>query len=58
MSATGKVAIILVIEKKQQTRLVGVAYLRDDFASFVGWASCPSLVFRGARVAHPTRIIP
>ncbi|MEH2208165.1 MAG: hypothetical protein V7K53_29515 [Nostoc sp.] len=39
MSATGKVAIILVIEKKQQTRLVGVAYLRDDFASFVGWES-------------------
>ncbi|MEH1945130.1 MAG: hypothetical protein V7L01_33615 [Nostoc sp.] len=36
----------------------GVAYLRDDFASFVGWASCPSLVFQGARVAHPTRIIP
>ncbi|MEH1938973.1 MAG: hypothetical protein V7L01_01975 [Nostoc sp.] len=38
--------------------IFGVAYLRDDFASFVGWASCPSLVFQGARVAHPTRIIP
>ncbi|MEH1940634.1 MAG: hypothetical protein V7L01_10500 [Nostoc sp.] len=37
---------------------IGVAYLRDDFVSFVGWASCPSLVFQGARVAHPTRIIP
>ncbi len=27
----------------------GVAYLRNDFASFVGWASCPSLVFQGGR---------
>ncbi|WP_414518714.1 PIN domain-containing protein [Nostoc sp. PCC 9305] len=40
------------------TDIFGVAYLRDDFASFVGWASCPSLVFQGSRVAHPTRIIP
>ncbi|WP_414517516.1 hypothetical protein [Nostoc sp. PCC 9305] len=44
-------------EKDTEQLNLGVAYLRDDFASFVGWASCPSLVFQGARVAHPTRII-
>ena len=32
--------------------------MRDDFVGFVGWASCPSLVFPGGQDAHPTRIIP
>ncbi|MEH2371077.1 hypothetical protein [Nostoc sp.] len=33
--------------------LLGVAYLRDDFASFVGWASCPSLACISGRSCRP-----
>ncbi|MEH2200324.1 hypothetical protein [Nostoc sp.] len=38
-------------------KLSGVAYLWDDFASFVGCTSYLSFVFWGAHVVHPTRII-
>jgi hypothetical protein len=30
---------------------------KDDFVSFVGWASCPSFGFLGRQDVHPTRFI-